>query len=95
MFAMVIHELATNATKYGALSTPDGRVRIEWQQTGKAAPHIAMQWTELRGPPVDARPRAGFGSALIEQGFAAQLGGKAELTFKRTGLVCNLECPLN
>jgi two-component sensor histidine kinase len=94
MFSMVIHELATNATKYGALSAPEGQVRIEWQQTGDAGRHIDLQWAELRGPPVDPRSRIGFGSALIEQGFAAQLGGRAELVFKRSGLVCNLECPL-
>jgi two-component sensor histidine kinase len=55
---------------------------------------LDLQWLELQGPPVAERSRVGFGSALIEQGFAAQLGGKAELVFRRTGLVCNLECPL-
>jgi two-component sensor histidine kinase len=93
MFSMVIHELATNATKYGALSVPEGRVRIEWQDTGGGR-HVDLQWAEFHGPPVEPRSRVGFGSALIEQGFAAQLGGKAELTFKRSGLVCNLECPV-
>jgi two-component sensor histidine kinase len=94
MLSMVIHELATNATKYGALSVPEGHVRIEWQMTGDLNPHLDLQWSELHGPPVAERIRVGFGSALIEQGFAAQLGGKAELAFKRTGLVCNLQCPL-
>lgn len=94
MFSMVIHELATNATKYGALSVPNGHVRIEWQETGEGGRHLDLQWTELRGPPVEERVRAGFGSSLIEQGFAAQLGGKAELIFRRDGLVCNLKCPL-
>lgn len=94
MFSMVIHELATNATKYGALSVAEGRVRIEWRETGETSRGIDLQWTELGGPPVEPRERQGFGSALIEQGFAAQLGGKAELTFRRTGLICNVQCPL-
>jgi len=95
MLAMVIQELATNAAKYGALSNPEGRVAIDWEKTGgNAEPRVALRWVERSGPPVKEPQRSGFGSGLIQQGVAAQLGGRAKLTFKPEGLVCELDFPL-
>jgi two-component sensor histidine kinase len=74
---------------------PEGKITIEWRQTADDDRQVDLQWTERQGPRVGPRSRVGFGSSLIEQGFAAQLNGKAELVFRETGLVCNLECPLN
>lgn len=92
VLSMAIHELATNAVKYGALSTPAGRIRIDWHkndQGGKTT--VSLCWQESGGPPVTPPERTGFGSTLIEQGFAAQLNGKAELDFASDGVKCTLE----
>jgi two-component sensor histidine kinase len=90
--AMVLHELITNAIKYGALSTSEGRVNVTWS----AAPtqggrRLAMTWRESGGPPVTAPDRRGFGTRLIERGLAAQPGGSAQLRFEPSGLVCELQ----
>lgn len=89
MLSMVIHELATNAVKYGALSTAEGRVAVHWVRIpgGK----VELHWREFDGPPVEAPQRTGFGSTLIEKGFAAQLGGTAKLQYARHGVGCTLE----
>ena len=89
MLSMVLHELATNATKYGALSTPDGRVAIDWTLQG--GDKVELFWSELDGPPVEKPAHAGFGSTLIEKGFAAQIGGTATLRFNPKGVTCVLE----
>jgi two-component sensor histidine kinase len=89
MLSMVLHELATNATKYGALSTPDGRVAIDWTLQG--GDKVELFWSELDGPPVEKPAHAGFGSTLIEKGFAAQIGGTATLRFDPEGVTCALE----
>ncbi len=67
MVGMVVHELATNATKYGALSLPSGHVQVTWSvDAGTAGASIHLEWLEMRGPPVEAPRRKGFGSRLIE-----------------------------
>ena len=75
--AMAFHELVTNAAKYGALSAPAGRVEIRWRttrdETGR--PLLGIDWREVGGPAVSAPERHGFGSRLIEEGIAAELGG--------------------
>ncbi|WP_052389671.1 sensor histidine kinase [Belnapia moabensis] len=84
---LALHELATNATKYGALSTPEGRVSI-WCEAGPEGT-LAIQWAEAGGPPVVGPPdRRGFGTRLLERGLAHDLGrGSAvELRFKLAGL---------
>ncbi len=91
--AMALHELATNATKYGALSTPKGKVAIRWR-IEEAGAQLALDWRERGGPAVSEPRRRGFGSRLIERSLAAELGGEAHLTFAPTGVVCELTARL-
>lgn len=88
---LIIHELATNAAKYGALSTPDGCVGVEWQVTDGS---LNLKWQERGGPPVAPPVRRGFGSRLIERSLQGQLGGYTKLNFEYTGLVCLVVLPL-
>jgi PAS domain S-box-containing protein len=93
--SMALHELATNATKYGALSVPDGQVRIEWTVTpGLAAARLTLTWTEFGGPPVTVPTRRGFGSRLIERGLTADLSGEARIDFAPEGVICRIEAGL-
>jgi two-component sensor histidine kinase len=89
--AMALHELGTNAAKYGALSVEGGRVSISWEQAGG---RLRLQWRESGGPPVEPPGRRGFGSRLIERGLAADLGGTAALRFDPAGLRCEIEASL-
>ena len=93
MLSLVLHELATNASKYGALSGPGGRVTVNWMIS--PVDKVKLYWRETGGPPVEKPQHAGFGSTLIEKGFAAQVGGSATLRFEPDGLTCALECPPN
>jgi PAS domain S-box-containing protein len=93
--AMALHELATNAAKYGALSAPSGRVEVAWAPNpdGRA---LDLTWREEGGPPIAAPPaRRGFGSGLLELGLARQLGGEVALAFPRDGLRCRIRLPLS
>jgi two-component sensor histidine kinase len=89
---MVLHELATNAAKHGALSTAAGRVALDWRADGGA---VELRWAESAGPPVQAPTRHGFGSALIEQSIVSGLGGKTRFDFAPDGLVCTMRLPLS
>jgi PAS domain S-box-containing protein len=91
---MVFHELATNATKYGALSTPNGCVDVAWaaHADGDA---VVIDWRETGGPAVDAPRRRGFGSRLIELGLTREMGGEARLDFLPQGLWCHICLPLS
>ncbi len=91
MVSLVLHELATNATKYGALSQSSGTVSIVWEKAGED--RIKLVWREHGGPSIVPPERKGFGTRLIEQGFPAQLGGQATLEYLPDGLICTLECP--
>jgi two-component sensor histidine kinase len=92
--SMVLHELATNAVKYGALSEPGGRIYLEWSVHGEGKDQRAyLTWRELGGPPVFEPTSKGFGSRLIEQSVVAQLGGRARIDFAPAGVVCMLEFP--
>ncbi|WP_374468330.1 sensor histidine kinase [Phenylobacterium sp.] len=92
---MALHELATNAVKYGAWSSPQGRVVVRWEVDGpKEARRLRLTWREQGGPPVVPPARRGFGSRLIERGLAAELGGRVELVFEPQGLVCRVDAPL-
>jgi len=94
-FAMAIHELATNAIKYGALSNESGQVAIRWQVIrGEEEPRLQLVWRESGGPAVAPPTRKGFGSRLIERGLAADLGGRVELTYPTSGVVCTIDAPL-
>jgi PAS domain S-box-containing protein len=93
---MAFHELATNAVKYGALSTPDGRVDVVWAVDLEAdRPLLHLDWRESGGPTVAAPTRRGFGSRLIERGLARELDGECRLVFGPDGLSCHLRLPLS
>ena len=93
--ALIVHELATNAAKFGSLSTDTGNVDIAWRIEDEAGePRLVLTWTERGGPAVQAPARRGFGSRLIERGLAGQLGGKATLDYLPGGLVCTIEIGL-
>src|SRR6266446_9497506 len=93
--AMVIHELVTNAAKYGALSSPDGRVSVSWDRTGAdAAAILRITWRELGGPPVTAPVQSGYGSSLIQDLIPHELGGTIDLVFPLDGACCKIEIPL-
>ncbi|MFC1456492.1 PAS domain S-box protein [Microvirga arabica] len=93
--AMALHELATNAVKYGALSNETGEVRITWTvNPGADGPHLHLVWAERGGPPVVAPTRRGFGTRLIERSLAQELQGKVQLAFEPAGLVCTLDAPV-
>ncbi len=89
-FSMALHELATNATKYGALSMPAGRISIRWWQENRAAggPLLHVRWQERGGPPVVTPERRGFGSRLLERALASDLGGTARINFNPDGIIC-------
>jgi PAS domain S-box-containing protein len=94
--AMAVHELTTNAAKYGALSVPGGRIEINWQpvraENGRSM--LRISWIELGGPSVAEPEQRGFGSKLIEGSVAAELGGTARLGFEAQGLRCEIIIPL-
>ncbi|SEJ35045.1 PAS domain-containing protein [Frateuria terrea] len=90
-FAMVLHELGTNAVKYGALSSRDGRVDIGWT----ANESLRLRWVESGGPAVVPPARRGFGSRLIERGLRHEIGGRVILQFAAGGVVCTIEAPLH
>lgn len=95
-FAMLLHELGTNAMKYGALSSPDGRVSVEWSVEGADADaQFRFRWIERGGPPVAPRTRLGFGSALIEKIVAQDFGTKPEISFAREGLHYEIDVALS
>jgi two-component sensor histidine kinase len=95
--AMTLHELATNALKYGALSNETGEVRVSWlrrEEMGKSA-RLRLVWTEHGGPPVVAPLTRGFGTMLIERSFAFEVEGAARLIFEPGGLVCEIDAPID
>jgi two-component sensor histidine kinase len=92
---LVLHELATNAAKYGAFSMAEGRVEIVWAVQGEAdALRLVLDWTEHGGPPTGEPERRGFGRSLIERSVAYELEGSAELTFAPEGVRCHIEVPI-
>ena len=93
--AMALHELATNAAKYGALSSSSGSVSIDWSiEQRKATPCLRMRWEERGGPTVKPPSRRGFGSRMIERALAAELGGVVKTDFQPDGLVCTIDAPV-
>ncbi len=90
---MALHELATNAGKYGALSDGCGRVEVVWRlERGKDGETFVISWRERGGPPVTAPVRAGFGSTVLCQVAKESLEAKVELNYASTGLVWRLQC---
>jgi light-regulated signal transduction histidine kinase (bacteriophytochrome)/CheY-like chemotaxis protein len=94
--SMAIHELATNAAKYGSLSSPEGRVRIEWfvaeNQEGE---WVFLTWTETGGPTVSQPTRVGFGRTLLERTVAHDLQGTVDLEFDPAGVKCRIRIPVS
>jgi two-component sensor histidine kinase/PAS domain-containing protein len=88
--AITIHELATNAVKYGSLSVPVGRVAIEWASSGD---ELTLSWSESCGPPTHKPSREGFGTRAISL-LSMQLGGTVSTEWRRHGLVCTLAIPM-
>jgi PAS domain S-box-containing protein len=88
---LALHELSTNASKYGALSNGEGRVGVSWQLEGST---LRLEWRETGGPPVAAPEHRGFGLRMIERALAADLGGSVRMDFEPGGLICRIEKPL-
>ena len=94
--AMVLHELVTNAAKYGALSTSDGRVSVTWDRPSSEgpAPKLTIIWREIAGPPIAAPVQSGFGASLIRDLIPHEIGGTVDLAFLADGACCKIEFPL-
>ncbi len=92
---LAIHELATNATKYGSLSSPEGKINVMWALTPTLNPPVLIvEWVESGGPRVAPPSRQGFGTKLIQRGLAQQLGGEIKLDFQPEGIRCVITFPL-
>ena len=91
--ALALHESATNAVKYGALSEPNGAIRIRWATQGD---DFRLDWEETGGPAIVAVPNAhGFGSVLTKHSIISQLGGRIEYDWQRHGLKLRMTVPLD
>src|SRR5262245_2064110 len=91
--ALVLHELATNARKHGALSVPSGRLSVTWEMRTNGGCSLLLSWKESDGPEVSAPRTHGFGRALIDQTVRSH-GGRASVHYRRDGLTCEIELPL-
>ena len=88
---MILHELATNAAKYGASSVPNGQVRTEWshEQNGQ----LVLRWTEKGGPPVEPPTRRGFGARVMENMVRGHFKGELKFDWHPEGLACEIVLP--
>jgi len=93
---MVLHELATNAAKFGALSVPTGQVSVSWERgrNGSAAANLIFVWREFGGPRTAAEVKPGYGIRLIRELVPYELGGAVDLVFASEGVSCRIEVPL-
>jgi len=93
--SMALHELMTNASKYGALSNAEGRVRLSWRRIkDEPTERLKLRWEELDGPPVNIPTRQGFGTRLITGGLARELGGEVRLDYPAGGVICEIDAEL-
>lgn len=93
--SMVIHELATNAVKYGALSVPEGKVQIEWSvRQHDSAERLSVRWEETGGPRIGMPTRKGFGTRLLERQVSMEFAGSIELQYRPSGLRCDMDLRL-
>jgi len=97
VIAMVLHELATNAAKYGALSTQNGCVSIRFRQRPNGHPrsHLVIEWQEVGGPSVITPGKPGYGTRTIRNQVPYELSGTVDLAFAPEGVRCRLELPAN
>ena len=86
--AIALHELATNAAKYGSLSAADGDVEIAWSRTADGG--LSLRWTESGGPTITPPTHRGFGTRIMENVIGGQLGGKVRLDWSAQGLTCEI-----
>ena len=86
--ALALHELATNAAKYGALSNADGKIHVEWKRSGNGP--LQLRWSESGGPAVVQPTKRGFGTKAIERMFRRHLGGDIRFDWRATGIVCEI-----
>lgn len=95
--SLAMHELSTNALKYGAWSRPGGGVSIRWStyRPDGGSERLRLTWAEEGGPQVAPPQRRGFGSRLIERGLATEMGGVVQMRFEPEGLVCVIDAPLS
>jgi PAS domain S-box-containing protein len=95
--ALVLHEMTTNAAKYGALSAPKGRIEIGWRVEPRPpkSPLLHIEWRERNGPPVEAPAKPGFGSRFIQGSVTAELRGSVRMNFNPDGLHCTIDVPLD
>ncbi len=94
--AMVLHELVTNAAKYGALSSPDGRISVHWAPAdGAETATLAIAWRETGGPPIAASAQSGYGTSLIRDLIPHELGGTVDLVLAPDGVRCTIVIPLD
>jgi two-component system CheB/CheR fusion protein len=92
--ALAVHELVTNAVKYGALASPAGRLHVSWTVGDGAQPQLIFDWLESRVK-VDGFPRRrGFGTELLERTLAYELKAQTSLSYRDSGLHCRIELPL-
>jgi two-component sensor histidine kinase len=90
---VALHESATNAAKYGALSVATGRVRVEWSRSADANGRLVLRWTEVGGPPVKPPTRKGFGTHVMEVMIRSHGKGDVQLDWHPEGLVCEIALP--
>jgi PAS domain S-box-containing protein len=93
--ALALHELATNAAKYGALSAEGGSVELDWTVQPGDALGFHLRWCETGGPAVAPPTHRGFGSRLIERGLAAELDGEVKMDYRPDGVCCDIRAPLD
>ncbi|HET9812416.1 MAG TPA: chemotaxis protein CheB [Sphingomicrobium sp.] len=91
---LALHELATNAVKYGALSVPAGHIELSWRLK-RSERKLSLTWVERDGPPVEPPQRRGFGSRLIEEGLEYELDADVKLDYKPEGLRCDVDVVLD
>jgi two-component sensor histidine kinase len=93
--AMVLHELVTNAAKYGALSTSNGKVSVRWDRrlNGNPEPELLIEWKEYGGPLAAIPAREGYGTSVIRNLIPYELGGTVDLAYATDGVRCKIEIP--
>jgi two-component system CheB/CheR fusion protein len=91
---LVLHELATNAAKYGALSAPHGRIHVTWRVDGNPGERLSLTWSERGGPPIAQPPKEGFGLTFVKRSMGYELDGEVDIALKPEGIDVALTIPL-